>query len=260
MVVVGKNVIEKILHPDGMCGVRFCCDAIPEEVEFGKIGFEKEMGVDLEEGGGGAVSVIAGVDGDFFAEEVFDCGLENRRRGRRRRGGIQRHQVRQVSECDICSCQTSLQRRSIKTLRKRNFFNLDSIFPKIVSDFGLENSRRGELGVFPEKGAVAGKLRIIAIPGRCTECTLCHVVVAFAVSAHEEHFVDGVGWRSRIHGFDVLFELLPLCERFCQIVCRFISLIDQAEIGQGLAGRSDVILLLLLLRVGSRARCVDIHN
>lgn len=78
-------------------------------------------------------------------------------------------------------------------------------------------------------------------------------MVAFAVSAHEEHFVDGVGWRSRIHGFDVLFELLPLCERFCQIVCRFISLIDQAKIGQGLAGRSDVILLLLL--VGSRARC-----
>lgn len=84
-----------------------------------------------------------------------------------------------------------------------------------MSNFGLENSRRGELGVFPEKGAVAGKLRIIAIPGWCTECTFCHVVVAFAVSAHEEHFVDGVGWRSSIHGFDVLFELLPLCERFC---------------------------------------------
>lgn len=238
-----------------MCGVRFCCDAIPEEVEFGKIGFEKEMGVDLEEGGGGAVAVIAGVDGDFFAEEVFDCGLENRRRRRR----IQRQQVRQVSECNICSCQTSPQRRSIKTLWNRNFFNSDSIFPKIVSNFCLENSRRGELGIFPEKGAVAGKLRVIAIPGWCTECTFCHVVVAFAVSAHEEHFIDGVGWRSSIHGFDVLFELLPLCERFCQIVCRFISLIDQAKIGQGLAGRSDVILLLLLL-VGSRARCVDIHN
>lgn len=195
-----------------MCFVGFCGDAIPEVVEFGKIRFEKEMGVDLEEGGGGAVAVIAGVDGDFFAEEVFDCGLENRKR---RRGIIQRHQVRQVSECDICSRQTSPQRRSIKTLRKRNLFNLDSIFPKIVSDFCLENSRRGELGVFPEKGAVAGKLRIIAIPGWCTECTFCYVVVAFAVSAHEEHFVDGVGWRSRIHGFDVLFELLPLCERFC---------------------------------------------
>lgn len=211
MVVVGKNIIEKILHPDGMCGVRFCRDAIPEVVEFGKIRFEEEMGVCLEEGGGGAVAVIAGVDGDFFAEEVFDCGLENRRRRR----GIQRQQVRQVSECDICSCQTSPQRRSIKTLWNRNFFNLDSIFPKIVSDFGLENSRRGELGVFPEKRAVAGKLRVIAIPGGCTECTFCHVVVAFAVSAHEEHFVDGVGWCSRIHGFDVLFELLPLCERFC---------------------------------------------
>lgn len=99
MVVVGKNVIEKILHPDGMCFVRFCGNAIPEEVEFGKIWFEKEMGVDLEEGGGGAVAVIAGVDGDFFAEEVFDCGLENRRR---RRG------IQQVSECDIRSCQTSL--------------------------------------------------------------------------------------------------------------------------------------------------------
>lgn len=200
-----------------MCFVRFCRDAIPEVVEFGKIGFEKEIGVDLAEGGGGAVAVIAGVDGDFFAEEVFDCWLENRRRRRgRRRGIIQgQQQVRQVSECDICSCQTSLQRRSIKTLRNRNFFNLDSIFPKIVSDFCLENSRRGELGVFPEKGAVAGKLRIIAIPGWCTECTFCHVVVAFAVSAHEEHFIDGVGWRSSIHGFDVLFELLPLCERFC---------------------------------------------
>lgn len=211
MVVVGKNVVEKVSHPDGMCGVRFCRDAIPEEVEFGKTRFEKEMGVDLEEGGSGVVSVIAGVDGDFFAEEVFDCGLENRRR-KRRRGIIQRQQV---SECDICSCQTSLQRRSIKTLWNRNFFNSDSIFPKIVSDFCLENSRRGELGVFPEKGAVAGKLRVIAIPGWCTECTFCHVVVAFAVSAHEEHFIDGVGWRSRIHGFDVLFELLPLCERFC---------------------------------------------
>lgn len=215
-----------------MCGVRFCGNAIPEVVEFGKAGFEKEMGVDLEEGGGGAVAVIAGVDGDFFAEEVFDCGLENRKRRRRRRRGI-----RQVSECDICSRQTSLQRRSIKTLWKRNFFNSDSIFPKIVSDFSLENSRRGELGVFPEKGAVAGKLRIIAIPGWCTECTFCHVVVAFAVPAHEEHFIDGVGWRSSIHGFDVLFELLPLCERFCQIVCRFISSIDQAKIGQGLAGQ-----------------------
>lgn len=94
MVVVGKNVIEKILHPNGMCFVRFCREAIPEVVEFGKIGFEKEMGVDLEEGGGGVVAVIAGVDGDFFAEEVFDCGLENRRR---RRG------IQQVSECDICS-------------------------------------------------------------------------------------------------------------------------------------------------------------
>lgn len=180
-----------------MCGVRFCRDAIPEEVEFGKTGFEKEMGVDLEEGGGGAVAVIAGVDGDFFAEEVFDCGLENRRRKRRRRkrrrGITQRQQVRQVSECDICSRQTSLQRRSIKTPRNRNFFNSDSIFPKIVSDFCLENSRRGELGVFPEKSAVAGKLRVIAIPGWCTECTFCNVVVAFAVSAHEEHFVDGVG-------------------------------------------------------------------
>lgn len=226
MFIMGKNVIEKILHADGMCGVRFCGEAIPEVVEFGKTGFEKEMGVDLEEGGGGAVAVIAGVDGDFFAEEVFDCGLENRRRRRRRRRGIQRQQVRQVSECDICSRQTSLQRRSIKTPRKRNFLNSDSIFPKIVSDFGLENSRMGELGVFPEKGAVAGKLRVIAIPGWCTECTFCHVVVAFAVSAHEEHFVDGVGWRSSIHGFDVLFELLPLCERFCQIVCRFISSID----------------------------------
>lgn len=236
MVVVGKNIVEKVLHPDGMCFVGFCGDAIPEVVEFGKIGFEKEMGVDLEEGGGGAVAVIAGVDGDFFAEEVFDCGLENRRK-RRRRGIIHRQQVRQVSECNICSCQTSLQRRSIKTLRKRDFFNLDSIFPKIVGDFGLENSRMGELGVFPEKGAVAGKLRVIAIPGWCTECTLCNVVVAFAVSAHEEHFVDGVGWRSSIHGFDVLFELLPLCERFCQIVCRFISSIDQAKIGQGLAGQ-----------------------
>lgn len=109
MFVVGKNFVEKILHADGMCGVRFCGNAIPEEVEFGKIGFEKEMGVDLEEGGGGVVAVIAGVDGDFFAEEVFDCGLENRRR-KRRRGIIQRQQVRQVSECDICSCQTSLQR------------------------------------------------------------------------------------------------------------------------------------------------------
>lgn len=197
-----------------MCFVRFCRDAIPEEVEFGKIGFEKEMGVDLEEGGGGAVAVIAGVDGDFFAERVFDCRLENRKR-KRRRGIIQRQQVRQVSECDICSCQTSPQRRSIKTLWNRNFFNSDSIFPKIVSDFCLENSRRGELGIFPEKGSVAGKLRVIAIPGWCTECTFCHVVVAFAVSAHEEHFVDGVGWRSSIHGFDVLFELLPLCERFC---------------------------------------------
>lgn len=203
-----------------MCGVRFCGDAIPEEVEFGKSGFEKEMGVDLEEGGGGAVAVIAGVDGDFFAEEVFDCGLENRKRRRRRRG------IQQVSECDIRSCQTSPQRRSIKTPRNRNFFNLDSIFPKIVSDFGLENSRRGELGIFPEKSAVAGKLRIIAIPGWCTECSFCHVVVAFAVSAHEENFIDGVGWRSSIHGFDVLFELLPLCERFCQMVCRFVSLID----------------------------------
>lgn len=180
----------------------------------------------MEEGGGGAVAVIAGVDGDFFAEEVFDCGLE------RNRAKIfccccccSCHRS-QVSECDICSCQTSPQRRSIKTLRKRNFFNSDSIFPKIVGDFCLENSRRGELGVFPEKGAVAGKLRIIAIPVWCTECTLCHVVVAFAVSAHEEHFIDGVGWSSSIHGFDVLFELLPLCERFCQIVCRFISSID----------------------------------
>lgn len=78
------------MHADGMCCVGFCGDAIPEEVEFGKIGFEKEMGVDLEEGGGGAVAVIAGVDGDFFAEEVFDCGLEKRRR--RRRGIIQRQQ------------------------------------------------------------------------------------------------------------------------------------------------------------------------
>lgn len=208
MVVVGKNVIEKILHADGMCSVGFCCDAIPEVVGFGKIGFEKEMGVDLEEGGGGAVAVIAGVDGDFFAEEVFDCGLENRKR-RKRRG------IQQVSECDICSCQTSPQRRSIKTPRKRNFLNSDSVFPKIVSDFCLENSRIRELGIFPEKGAVAGKLRIIAIPGWCTESTFCNVVVAFAVSAHEEHFIDGVGWRSSIHGFDVLFELLPLCERFC---------------------------------------------
>lgn len=197
-----------------MCFVRFCGDAIPEEVEFGKIGFEKEMGVCLEEGGGGAVAVIAGVDGDFFAEEVFDCGLESNR--------VKIFcccccscQSGQVSECDICSCQTSLQRRSIKTLRKRNLLNSDSIFPKIVSDFGLDNSHIRELGVFPEKGSVAGKLRIIAIPGWCTECTFCHVVVAFAVSAHEEHFVDGVGWRSSIHGFDVLFELLPLCERFC---------------------------------------------
>lgn len=217
MFIVGKDIVEKILHPDGMCFVGFCGDAIPEVVEFGKIGLEKEMGIDLEEGGGGVVSVIAGVDGDFFAEEVFDCGLENRKRKRRRRRGIiqRQQQVRQVSECDICSCQTSLQRRSIKTLWNRNFFNSDSIFPKIVSDFCLENSRRGELGIFPEKGAVAGKLRVIAIPGWCTECTFCHVVVAFAVSAHEEHFVDGVGWRSSIYGFDVLFELLPLCERFC---------------------------------------------
>lgn len=233
-----------------MCGVRFCGDAIPEVVEFGKIRFEKEMGVDLEEGGGGAVAVIAGVDGDFFAEEVFDCGLENRRR--RRRG------IQQVSECDICSRQTSPQRRSIKTLWKRNFFNLDSIFPKIVSDFGLENPRRGELGVFPEKGAVAGKLRIIAIPGWCTECTFCHVVVAFAVSAHEEHFVDGVGWRSSIHGFDVLFELLPLCERFCQIVCRFISLIDQAKIGQGLAGQ--MLFFFFFCFWSAVVHDADIHN
>lgn len=241
-----------------MCGVRFCCDAIPEVVEFGKSGFEKEIGVGLEEGGGGAVAVIAGVDGDFFAEEVFDCGLENRRRRRRRRGIIQRQQqVRQVSECDICSCQTSLQRRSIKTLWNRNFFNSDSIFPKIVSNFCLENSRRGELGIFPEKGAVAGKLRIIAIPGWCTECTLCHVVVAFAVSAHEEHFVDGVGWRSSIHGFDVLFELLPLCERFCQIDCCFISLIDQAKIGQGLAGQ---MLFFFFFFWSAVVHDADIHN
>lgn len=231
-----------------MCFVRFCGDAIPEVVEFGKIRFEKEMGVDLEEGGGGAVAVIAGVDGDFFAEEVFDCGLENRRR--RRRG------IQQVSECNIRSCQTSLQRRSIKTLWNRNFFNSDSIFPKIVSDFGLENSHIRELGVFPKKGAVAGKLRVIAIPGWCTECTFCHVVVAFAVSAHEEHFVDGVGWRSSIHGFDVLFELLPLCERFCQIVCRFISLIDQAEIGQGLAGQ----MLFFFCFWSAVVHDADIHN
>lgn len=254
MIVVGKNFIEKVSHADGMCFVGFCGDAIPKEVGFGKIWFEKEMGVDLEEGGGGVVSVIAGVDGDFFAEEGFDCGLENRKR---RRGIIQRQQVRQVSECDICSCQTSLQRRSIKTLRNRNFFNSDSIFPKIVSDFGLENSRRGELGIFPEKGAVAGKLRIIAIPGWCTECTFCHVVVAFAVSAHEEHFIDGVGWRSRIHGFDVLFELLPLCKRFCQIVCRFISLIDQAKIGQGLAGQ---MLFFFFCFWSAVVHDADIHN
>lgn len=219
-----------------MCFVRFCRDAIPEVVEFGKIGFEEKMGVDLEEGGGGAVAVIAGVDGDFFAEEVFDCGLERNREKIFCCCCWSCHRS-QVSECDICSCQTSPQRRSIKTLWKRNFFNLDSIFPKIVGNFGLENSRMGELGIFPEKSAVAGKLRVIAIPGWCTECTFCHVVVAFAVSAHEEHFIDGVGWCSRIHGFDVLFELLPLCERFCQIVCRFISLIDQAKIGQGLAGQ-----------------------
>lgn len=237
--------------------VGFCGDAIPEVVEFGKIGFEKEIGVGLEEGGGGAVAVIAGVDGDFFAERVFDCGLENRKRRKRRRGIIQRQQVRQVSESDICSCQTSLQRRSIKTPRKRNPFNSDSIFPKIVGDFCLEISRRGELGIFPEKGAVAGKLRIIAIPGWCTECTFCYVVVAFAVSAHEEHFVDGVGWRSSIHGFDVLFELLPLCERFCQIVCGFISLIDQAEIGQGLAGQ---MLFFFFCFWSAVVHDADIHN
>jgi len=74
MFIMGKNVIEKILHADGMCGVRFCGEAIPEVVEFGKTGFEKEMGVDLEEGGGGAVAVIAGVDGDFSRRRSLIVG------------------------------------------------------------------------------------------------------------------------------------------------------------------------------------------
>lgn len=69
-----------------MYGIRFCGNTILEVVGFGKTGFEKEIEVDLEEGGSGIVAVIVGIDRDFFAEEVFNYRLENRRRRRRRRG------------------------------------------------------------------------------------------------------------------------------------------------------------------------------
>ena len=89
--------------------------------------------------------------------------------------------------------------------------------------------------VGPGRGRVAVLLRPVAVPAGGAVVALCGVVVAFAVAAHVEDFVLGVGRGGGVEGGDLVGEALPL-----RLVggggadgVGGVGAIDEAEVGGG---------------------------
>lgn len=72
------------------------------------------------------------------------------------------------------------------------------------------------------------------VPGGCAVEGLRCVVVAFAVAADEEEFVDCVFRGLLVQGVDEPVEALPLSQAGVGAGISWISLVDQTKVGGGL--------------------------
>lgn len=99
-----------------------------------------------------AVSAVASVGGDAFAEKLLD-------------GGHELVVVRklQVREGDVGSAEAACHRRRVVRLRVGNMLGGNSFLPVRVGDLGLFDSVLREVSVSPDCGAVAIQLGPVAL-------------------------------------------------------------------------------------------------
>lgn len=143
VVIVGEDIVQDSLGASILGAGRLSNDAgeelvILSEASLNLEAWEEVLDVSL------AVSAVASVGGDAFAEEFFD-------------GGHEWVVVRklQVREGDVGGTEATSHRRRVVRLRVRNMLRGDPLLPVGVGDLGLLDPVLCEVSVGPDCGTVA---------------------------------------------------------------------------------------------------------